>query len=341
MGVVNRFFGIKDSKVVVLFLAFAFVTACSKGSYPSDDPDAIRVTDFGAIPDDNQDDTQSFQKAIDEKAKAGGGVVIVPKGRYMIDAQHSVFLKSNITLRIDEEAYLTAIPNEREKYRILTMVNVENVKIIGGNIQGDRKQHLGSDGEWGMGIAVYGGRNITIENIQITDCWGDGIYISANEKHSENVVIRNVKCIENRRQGLSIIAADNVLVVHSEFSKTAGTLPECGIDIEPNKGDRVTRVVIRDCVLYENGKSGVLVSAGADHCHISDVLVENNQFINNRYWAGYIVGKKNSVQVENIRFVNNIFRGNILEGQGALPADEVFIRDVCSDCVISPNVVKN
>ncbi|MDO4228427.1 MAG: right-handed parallel beta-helix repeat-containing protein [Capnocytophaga sp.] len=332
-------------KKLSLFLTCLLIVCCKKKDaveeFGADEPNAVKITDYGVVPNDGQDDTQAFQTAIDEVAKKGGGTILVPNGHYTLDAIKSVFLKSNITLRLDKEAYLTAIPNDKSQYRILIMVNVENVKITGGNIQGERRNHTGSGGEWGMGIAVYGGKNITIENIVITDCWGDGIYISANVNRSENVVVRNIKCFDNRRQGLSIISADNVLVTDSEFSRTAGTLPECGIDIEPNTGDKVTRVVIRNCIFNENEKSGVLVSAGADNCHISDVLVENNRFINNRYWAGYIVGKKNSVQVENIRFVNNIFKGNILAAQNNSPANEVYIRDICSHCTISPNTIED
>jgi hypothetical protein len=44
------------------------------------------VTDkaYGAIPDDQVDDTKAIQAAIDAAGKAGGGVVLLPRGRYEI-----------------------------------------------------------------------------------------------------------------------------------------------------------------------------------------------------------------------------------------------------------------
>lgn len=42
------------------------------------------VREFGAKGDGTSDDTAAFQKAMDERATAGGGVVSVPSGKYMI-----------------------------------------------------------------------------------------------------------------------------------------------------------------------------------------------------------------------------------------------------------------
>lgn len=39
---------------------------------------------FGAVPDDGRDDTEAIQKAIDAAGSAGGGVVLIPRGRYEI-----------------------------------------------------------------------------------------------------------------------------------------------------------------------------------------------------------------------------------------------------------------
>lgn len=42
------------------------------------------VTQFGAVGDGQTDNTSAFQKALDERARTGGGIVSVPTGRYMI-----------------------------------------------------------------------------------------------------------------------------------------------------------------------------------------------------------------------------------------------------------------
>jgi len=46
------------------------------------DPDAYSVRDFGAKGDGKTDDTPAFQAALDRAGKAGGGIVVAPKGVY-------------------------------------------------------------------------------------------------------------------------------------------------------------------------------------------------------------------------------------------------------------------
>src|SRR5690606_8091018 len=108
---------------------------------------------------------------------------------------------------------------------------------------GDRDTHLGHSGEWGHGIALDGAERVTVRDIRVTRCWGDGVRIGparAGEPERwlpcRDVALAGVVCDGNRRQGLSITAARNVRVVDCEFSNTRGTAPQCGIDIEPNKG---------------------------------------------------------------------------------------------------------
>ncbi len=45
----------------------------------------FNVTDFGAFPDDLKDDRQAIQKAINAAEKNGGGIVFLPKGRYLVN----------------------------------------------------------------------------------------------------------------------------------------------------------------------------------------------------------------------------------------------------------------
>lgn len=55
------------------------------------------ITDFGAMPDDETADTAAIQAAVDAAVAAGGGTVVVPDGRYIID--DTIRLKHDVTLR--------------------------------------------------------------------------------------------------------------------------------------------------------------------------------------------------------------------------------------------------
>lgn len=59
----------------------------------------LTVTDFGAIGDGQTLNTVSIQKAIDEAANKGGGVVIIPKGRFLTGA---LFFKPGTHLHVSE-----------------------------------------------------------------------------------------------------------------------------------------------------------------------------------------------------------------------------------------------
>ncbi len=50
----------------------------------------FKVADFGALADDNADDTRAIQRAIDAAETAGGGVVQLGSGRYLLNSDPSV-----------------------------------------------------------------------------------------------------------------------------------------------------------------------------------------------------------------------------------------------------------
>src|SRR5262249_43773603 len=118
-------------------------------------PFVLNVRDKGATGDGQAEDTNAIQSAIDEVAKRGG-TVLVPNGTYMVNAvgDTRLSLKSNVALKLADGAVLKAIPNDAEKYSVLRISKVSNVAVIGGTLEGDRYEHSGKTGEWGMGIWI-------------------------------------------------------------------------------------------------------------------------------------------------------------------------------------------
>jgi hypothetical protein len=69
--------------------AFASLATISQAAEPLPAPvsgpsRALSVRDFGAKGDSTTDDTASLQKALDSAGRAGGGIVFVPTGNYLI-----------------------------------------------------------------------------------------------------------------------------------------------------------------------------------------------------------------------------------------------------------------
>jgi polygalacturonase len=221
-------------------------------------------------------DTAALQKILDR-----AGDVLIPKGTYLIDADKGLHLRSGTNLAFSPGAVFKALPSAMEKYSILKASDVSDVKITGpGILQGERKEHDGTTGQWGMGLRIDGGsRNIRVVDLTTRDCWGDGFYISG----AANVSLSRVTADGNRRQGLSIIEVDGLTVRQSIFKNTKGTKPGAGIDLEPNK---VTPKQV-----------------------IQNVLIENSQFLHNAK-AGILIHGKNGI-IRNVIVRNNVYEGNM------------------------------
>ncbi len=242
---------------------------------------ALDVRDFGAKGDGVRDDTAAINAAI-QALPAEGGTVFVPAGRYLVDATKSIRLRSNMHLQLDPMALLVCKPNALDKAYLLYAYKVSDVEISGGQVIGDRYGHLGSTGEWGHGVFVRGSQRVTVRDMRLSDCWGDGISIGAALVFGaapipcEDIVVSNIVSTNNRRQGLSIGRGTNITIRDSEFSYSNGTAPECGIDIEPDDPGISDHVSIENCVLRGNRKYGLLAYKRSRNTTIRRCTVTNN-----------------------------------------------------------------
>ncbi|MBB5179376.1 hypothetical protein HNQ44_000800 [Planomicrobium koreense] len=247
---------------VFIFLLFLLVIF-SNESFAEEE---VSVTTFGATGTAEIDETDFIQKAINFQSARGGGTVHIPKGIYLIDAIKSIVLRDNINLEFEKGAILQAIPNNEESYEIIRIHNVKNVGILGSaELVGERGKHTGTTGEWGFGVSIKGSNNIMIENIKISDCWGDGIYIgsTSRQKYSKNIKILNPILNNNRRQGISIISAINLYIYNAVITNTNGTPPQSGLDIEPNYNtDQVKNINIINLATKNNIGYGLIIGLG-------------------------------------------------------------------------------
>jgi parallel beta-helix repeat protein len=184
-------------------------------------------------------------------------------------------------LQLSPDAKLVARPNNSKRSYVLYAFKVSDVEISGGQIVGERAKHQGTEGEWGHGIQLRGASKVTVRNIRVSDCWGDGICIGgADERQatpSDDIFIGNVVCTGNRRQGLSIGRSRNVRVYDSEFSNTAGTNPQFGIDIEPDRPGGTSGIHIENCVVRNNRGGGIQIYRRVDDVTIKRCTIEGNR----------------------------------------------------------------
>lgn len=198
--------------------------------------------------------------------------IIVGRGDYYLTALYNsdrcLNITNNTEVVIDGNIYLQ--PNDFANYGILSVYG-EKITIKGkGCIVGDKKTHTGKNGEWGMGLYIEGGNFITVKGLTIKDCWGDCIYITGN---SNNVIIDNCILDNGRRQGISVISAQNVTIKNSRIQNIEGTKPEYAIDIEPNKNCFVKNVQIKN-VIIDKCKGGIASYGAAEGAKIDTVIVK-------------------------------------------------------------------
>ena len=86
----------------------------------------------------------------------------------------------------------------------------------------DKSNGWYSVSEYRAGLVIQGSSHVTIEGITIQETGGDGIYIQT----VWNVTLHRVLIDGGYRNGISVIAADGLLVEHSIVQNTRGTDPE-------------------------------------------------------------------------------------------------------------------
>lgn len=299
----------------------------------------VNVKDKGATADDTSDDTAAIQSAIDAVATKGG-TVFIPDGTYLINTRHSgnkgLRLASDMRLQLSDGAILKAIPNAYSDYAILYLPAVSDVIIQGGTIVGDRNEHSGTTGESGMGIWIASSSRVYIAGVTIRDCWGDGLYVGGNSGCS-TIRLCHVISDHNRRQGLSVVYAADVRIQYSVFSNTGGTLPEAGIDLEPNEGETVSDVWISDCSFTRNAGSGVQCGVAAGNTgksFIRAVVIEKSTFTDNGFPK--VLGSEGAGGIEISNTAGHIVRASSLSGNKAWG---IRLRDDADSTVLEGNVV--
>ena len=282
------------------------------------------VRSYGAVGNGIADDTIAFQKAIDALPE-DGGTVFVPPGTYVINSDikdlnrkdvegNSIRLRSHMHLQLSDHAILKAKPTNAYAHYVVYGYQVSDVEISGGRIIGERDQHSGTDTEGGRGIQLRGCDGVTIRNVHLSNFWGDGISIGTTweadpgpKVKSNDVVIYDVVSTGNRRQGLSIGPATNVQVWNSEFSDTEGTAPQCGIDIEPEKGQFTDNVLIQNCIMRNNHAYGVLLFKNQ-----SNVTIKNCEIVDNNI-AGIVCDSPVDTYITSNRIHNNTNNGLVIK----------------------------
>ena len=211
---------------------------------------------YGAVGDGKADDTEAIKFAIAAIGKNGISTLHFPTGTYLVS--EDIPLVSNITVTGDGyNSVIKRIANDLESYNTLVCNGIENVLIKNIHIQGDRYEHTGTEGEWGMCIGLQDSKQIIIEHCKLSDAWGDGVYVgtslSGTGDGCKDITVDNCIIDYCRRNGISVIECDGFRLRNSKITNTDGTSPKAGIDFEANNGDQaIKNCLVENCVFSGN-----------------------------------------------------------------------------------------
>lgn len=257
------------AKLKILFfllLNFSFFTGQEKSSKEYADiknkyfTSAIYLENYlpkNADRNGNIDYTDFVQKALNQNSK-----LIFPNFPILI-SDKGINLKSNQNILFQPNSKLILKSSNKPAYKMLSMVNVSNIKIYFLNIEGDKYRHLSDKGEWGNGVSIKSSSNIMLYKPLISKCWGDGIYIGQETAVPQNITVNGGFINDNRRNGISVISGINITLENITISNTKGHNPQSGIDIEPNNGkNRLTNIVLNNIITKNNAVHGIIISTG-------------------------------------------------------------------------------
>ena len=215
----------------------------------------------------NEDNvTEALQKAIQSGAK----VLMVPNMGmpWKVDP---IFLEGNQEIIFEEGVVVIARKGSflGKSDSLFTSLDKDNIILRGyGAIFEMRKEDYTKPpyekAEWRHTISLHGSRNIRIYGLTLRRSGGDGIYVgrgSGERTYCENIHIKDVIIDENHRQGISVITVQNLLIENTQIINTGGTLPQSGIDFEPNNGDeRLIACLVRNTEIRNNRGAGILMN---------------------------------------------------------------------------------
>lgn len=286
----------------------------------------VNVKQFGAYGDGIHDDTYAIQKAIN-----AGKTIFFPNGKFLVSIQNNntaaITIPSNRNIIMSPNCIINLAANDFKNYQIFYINDSSNILIEGGQLIGDRVIHIGTEGEWGHCLRIYGdSSNIIIRNVVLKNAWGDGVAITGPDGHPpKNILIENCICDNNRRQGMSVGNVDGLTVNDSKFINTNGTAPQSGIDFEPDRPKEIiNNVVLNNVYTYNNNGNGILIAYQKDSITPVDITINNwhndsNNNVNSKHGL-FIAGNAPSGRIvinhsltEN-NYTNSIAFRNTYEG---------------------------
>lgn len=229
-----------------------------KSYVPVNNKNAIDLTQFLSkkIKISNYDFTDDLQQLISKYKN-----VILPPYTMLINDK-GLSIPKGARIYFLKETVIKMKPTAATHFDMLKVYDVSDVQIYNAQLVGDRKRHTGTTGEWAAGIGIRNSTNVIIRYGKISDTWGDGIFIgSENGGVSTDIQVLDLNIDNARRNGISLTSGNNILIQNITISNTNGTMPMCGVDIEPSlPQEELISIKFKNIVTFNNLNGGFNVN---------------------------------------------------------------------------------
>jgi polygalacturonase len=280
-------------------------------------PAVFDVRQFGAVGDGKSKDTAAIARAIDACAKAGGGTVQFPAGRYLTG---TITLKSNITLQVETGATILGSQDPKDyplrdspwadgRKEISSLIygaDLENIAIRGGGTidgQGEiwwKRQWFASPkkgrpeaktpADFEEAQKIANGRPHLIKIVRSKYVTLDGLRLT----NSPSWTVHPIFCEFVTVRGVSIynpVPSPNTDGINPESCRNVH-ISDCTIDV----GD--------DCITLKSGKDELGRKTGRPN---ENITITNCTMLKGH--GGVVIGSEMSGGVRNVSITNCVFQG--------------------------------
>jgi mannuronan 5-epimerase len=212
-------------------------------------------------------------------------VVRVPKGVYLLGRAVTpsyvvgLSVPSDIDLQLSAGTVFRIVPSDAWASCVLLVAGQRNVRVGGGTLEGDRSTHTytprASDGstahDEGHGICIRDQSvRVVVDGVTLRGFAGDGVLVhgGGTSGMTRDVVIRNSEISGSRRQGISVVRGQNVVIEGNYIHDIQGIAPQFGIDFETPKGQAPSRDVVVRGNRLANNAGGHIVNFDATNLWI-------------------------------------------------------------------------
>lgn len=250
--------------------------------------DVVDIGDCGAVPDGKTLNTVAIQKAVDQCAVKGGGIVRFPAGKWLTG---TVYLESNITLVLEKDCTILG-SRKHEHYRI------PRATARGGDdkasfryaaiFAGSKLEHVTITGEGtidGQGSAFRDKKKLRPKAIYLVDCRDvliEKIHLRnagswmQHYRKCERLTIRGINVFNHiayNNDGLNVDSCRDVTIANCRIDSDDDGIVLKSLSLRPCE-----RITVRNCVVSShcNGiKLGTESGGGFKAITVSDCVVHS------------------------------------------------------------------